>query len=595
MPGMISGPGAGKARQLPDHLRATRIGFKQARAREIRPEGDPDHPDPYVVIDRAEHGGSENVPYDFLINATGPRLRFDKTEGLGPDGHSLSVCTPEHAVGASAALDEAVERMRRGERQRFLVGTGHGTCTCEGAALEYIVNLEFELRARKVRDKAEITWITNEYALGDFGMGGMHLRRGGHVVPSNLFTESLFAERGVDWITRAHVQQGGRGPAYRYQTLDGARPRAGVSTSPCCCRPFSGVGLRAYGRERRGHHRPAVPAERLHAGRRRTTPPGRPGGGRPATGRAPASHPPTPNIFAAGIALAPPARDLRSRAPPPHTPPDGTSIASGPAPHRDALGRASARPSPASIADMVRGAAAADPHRVHGRDGRGLRSLRRRAPAHRHRRLDDRVPDRPRPRPLPAVRAAWTGRPVRSGWPGTGSRSCCTTCSCTRPGSVPAGPSSRSSDHGRKRSSCPAARPARCRVRGDRGYRALRHPAHPLDSVHADVRSLAAVAVRPHQPQDAPDHPRLPHLTRPRSVTELDPQVAALAGAGHHLPAECPHASSPASGRDRARGPEAAQPQAVGDHEDRAEGHRGAPRSSGSAARRPRAGCAATL
>lgn len=32
--------------------------------------------------------------------------------------------------------------MRRGERQRFLVGVGHGTCTCEGAAFEYIVNLD---------------------------------------------------------------------------------------------------------------------------------------------------------------------------------------------------------------------------------------------------------------------------------------------------------------------------------------------------------------------------------------------------------------------------------------------------------------------
>ena len=33
--------------------------------------------------------------------------------------------------------------MRRGQRQRFMVGVGHGTCTCEGAAFEYLVNLEF--------------------------------------------------------------------------------------------------------------------------------------------------------------------------------------------------------------------------------------------------------------------------------------------------------------------------------------------------------------------------------------------------------------------------------------------------------------------
>ena len=117
--------------------------------------------------------------------------------------------------------------MRRGERQRFLVGTGHGGCTCQGAAFEYIVNLEFELRARKVRDKADITWISNEYELGDFGMGGMHVRMGGYVTPSKIFTESLFAERGLRWITRAHVRKVEPGRV-EYETLDGERARGGL-------------------------------------------------------------------------------------------------------------------------------------------------------------------------------------------------------------------------------------------------------------------------------------------------------------------------------------------------------------------------------
>jgi sulfide:quinone oxidoreductase len=148
------------------------------------------------VIAKAANGKRSKVGYDFLINATGPALRFDKTEGLGPDGgNSLSVCLPQHAAQAAAVLDEEVERMRRGEKRRFLVGVSHGTCTCEGAAFEYIVNLEFELRHRGVRDRAEITWITNEYELGDFGMGGMHLERSGYITPSSIFNASLFAER----------------------------------------------------------------------------------------------------------------------------------------------------------------------------------------------------------------------------------------------------------------------------------------------------------------------------------------------------------------------------------------------------------------
>jgi len=154
----------------------------------------------------------------------GRRCASTRRRGSGPKhGHSLSVCLPDHAAQAAAALDEEVERMRRGERRRFLVGVGHGTCTCEGAAFEYIVNLEFELRNRGVRDRAEITWITNEYELGDFGMGGMHLKRGGYVTPSSIFNASLFAERGIDWITRAHVPKGRARP----RLLRDARRRRG--------------------------------------------------------------------------------------------------------------------------------------------------------------------------------------------------------------------------------------------------------------------------------------------------------------------------------------------------------------------------------
>ncbi|MCA9001521.1 MAG: FAD-dependent oxidoreductase [Planctomycetes bacterium] len=225
------------------------IEFKQAKALAIHPEGDGGGTGPYVVVE-STHASSlgqvEKVPYDYLINATGPKLKFEATEGLGPDGgFSHSVCTPDHATHTSLALDESVERMKRGEKQRFLVGSGHGLCTCQGAAFEYIVNLEFELRQRKVRDKAEIVWISNEYELGDFGMGGMHLRYGGYVTPSKIFTESLFAERGLDWITRAHVQKVDEGRAY-FETLEGTESQVDFDLA-MLLPPFSGVGLKGVG------------------------------------------------------------------------------------------------------------------------------------------------------------------------------------------------------------------------------------------------------------------------------------------------------------------------------------------------------------
>jgi len=78
------------------------IEFIQAPAREIHPEGDVGDPTRYVTVEPVGNGSPQRVPYDFLINATGPKLRFDKTEGLGPGGHSLSVCAPEWSVSVTA-------------------------------------------------------------------------------------------------------------------------------------------------------------------------------------------------------------------------------------------------------------------------------------------------------------------------------------------------------------------------------------------------------------------------------------------------------------------------------------------------------------
>lgn len=226
------------------------IEFRQALCLSVHPEGHADSADPYVTIrytDASRQGQEETIRYDYLVNATGPKLKFEATEGLGPGKNSLSVCTPGHALEASAALDIAIERMKKGERQRFLVGTGHGSATCQGAAFEYIFNLEFELERRGVRDKADLTWISNEYELGDFGMGGMHLRRGGYVTHSKIFAESLFAERGLDWITRAAVQQVDPGQAH-YLTLKGEQGTQDFDFA-MLIPAFSGVGLKAFAKD----------------------------------------------------------------------------------------------------------------------------------------------------------------------------------------------------------------------------------------------------------------------------------------------------------------------------------------------------------
>jgi len=228
------------------------ITYHQAKAVSINPEGKEDSDKPFVTIEYTsadKAGQTETIEYDYLVNATGPKLNFDATPGLG-DGngqmgeHTVSVCTADHAVHASHKLKEAIEKMKKGERQKFLIGTGHGMCTCQGAAFEYIFNIEHELKKAGVRDMADMKWISNESFLGDFGMGGLHMKVGGYVVSSKLFAESLFAERGVDWLIGAHTSKVEEGKIH-YELLDGSTGEEEFDFA-MLIPPFAGVGLKAY-------------------------------------------------------------------------------------------------------------------------------------------------------------------------------------------------------------------------------------------------------------------------------------------------------------------------------------------------------------
>lgn len=233
---------------LAEIYKKTKVQFKQAKALSIHPEGSADSASPFVSVEYTlpeKMGVQENITYDYLVNATGPKLNFGATEGLGPDhGHTVSVCTVGHAMEANQKLQAVIEKMRAGQECTLVIGTGHGTCTCQGAAFEYIYNVDHELREAGVRDRANIVWLSNEYELGDFGMGGVHIKRGGYVTNGKIFAESLMVERGINWITRAHVKKVEAGVIH-YETLDGQFHEQKFDFS-MLIPPFSGVGLKAF-------------------------------------------------------------------------------------------------------------------------------------------------------------------------------------------------------------------------------------------------------------------------------------------------------------------------------------------------------------
>jgi sulfide:quinone oxidoreductase len=226
------------------------IEFHQARAVSIHPEGNAEIPQAFVkaVYTLPEKQGEEIVlEYDFLVNATGPKLNFEATEGLGPGKHTVSVCSYDHAANAWEKLQEAIDKMKKGQKQRIVIGTGHPMATCQGAAFEYILNVAYEIRKRHLTEMADLVWITNEYELGDFGMGGAHIKRGGYITSTRVFAESFLRENNIHWIKRAGVKKVEDGLIH-YETLEGENQTLPFDFA-MLIPGFAGVGLKAYGKD----------------------------------------------------------------------------------------------------------------------------------------------------------------------------------------------------------------------------------------------------------------------------------------------------------------------------------------------------------
>ena len=226
------------------------IDFKQAKAISFHPEGDQQEEKPYVLAEYVAgdiQGIQEKVTYDYLINATGPKLNFEATEGLVPgNNRTFSVCTYTHAEHAWNGLNEQIDLMKQGKKVKILIGTGHAKATCQGAAFEYILNVEQELRRHKVRDMADITWISNEYKLGDFGMDGMLMSYGSITMKSSEMVEMIFEDRNIKWILGAGVNKIEDGIAY-YENLDG-ETKIEAFDFAMLIPSFSGHGFKAFDR-----------------------------------------------------------------------------------------------------------------------------------------------------------------------------------------------------------------------------------------------------------------------------------------------------------------------------------------------------------
>ncbi len=167
------------------------------------------HPDEqFVLAEKADGSGVQKLEYDYLVNATGPKLNFEATEGLGPKtGHTYSICTLDHAKQAAQEYAKMIARLEKGEKLKMVIGTGHPGATCQGAGFEYLSNIHKDLVKRNLRDQVELTWLSNEAALGDFGVRGISAKIKGEMVTSEEFTRSIFTEAQINWEVQKGVKK----------------------------------------------------------------------------------------------------------------------------------------------------------------------------------------------------------------------------------------------------------------------------------------------------------------------------------------------------------------------------------------------------
>ena len=166
---------------LPEVMRRRGLEFIDVGADRIRPAE--------KSLDLAD---GRTLAYDYLVIATGPDLAFDEIPGLGPDGHTVSICHVDHAVHAAAAFDQFVE-----SPGPIVVGAVQGA-SCFGPAYEFAMILDTELRRRKLRDRAPMTFVTSEPYIGHLGLDGVGDTKG--------LLESEMRRRHIKWITDARVK-----------------------------------------------------------------------------------------------------------------------------------------------------------------------------------------------------------------------------------------------------------------------------------------------------------------------------------------------------------------------------------------------------
>jgi len=160
------------------YLSKKKINFICATVDKINPEANT------LTLDNGD-----SVDYDYLVIATGPRLAFEEVDGSGPEGHTVSICTIDHAEKAWEQYQKILDNPGP-----IVIGA-MPFASCFGPAYEFAFIVDADLRKRGIRDKYPMTYVTSEPYIGHLGLAGVGDSKG--------MMESELRSHHIKWITNA--------------------------------------------------------------------------------------------------------------------------------------------------------------------------------------------------------------------------------------------------------------------------------------------------------------------------------------------------------------------------------------------------------
>lgn len=168
---------------LPELMKKHGISFYSQGVRRVQP-----------AENTLEMNNGDDLEYDYLVIATGPKLAFEEVPGLGPDkGYTQSICKTGHAEKAKDDVMALAENPGP-----VIIGAAPGA-SCFGPAYEYAFILDTELKKRKIRNRVPMHFVTPEPYIGHLGLDG--------VGDTKSLMESEFRDRHISWTCNARISE----------------------------------------------------------------------------------------------------------------------------------------------------------------------------------------------------------------------------------------------------------------------------------------------------------------------------------------------------------------------------------------------------